>query len=58
MKTYASMMTRLDDQVGRVVAAIDATGQAGNTIVIFTSDNGGERFGNTWPFSGRKAGTP
>ena len=54
MKTYASMMTRLDDQVGRVVSAIEGTGQADNTIVIFTSDNGGERFGNTWPFSGRK----
>ena len=54
MKTYASMVTRLDDQVGRVLAAIESTGQARNTIVIFTSDNGGERFGNTWPFTGRK----
>jgi arylsulfatase A-like enzyme len=25
-----------------------------NTIVIFTSDNGGERFSDTWPFTGRK----
>jgi arylsulfatase A-like enzyme len=25
-----------------------------NTIVIFTSDNGGERFADTWPFTGRK----
>ena len=40
--------------MGRVVAAIEGGGKAGNTIVIFTSDNGGERFGNTWPFSGRK----
>ena len=27
---------------------------AENTIVIFTSDNGGERFADTWPFTGRK----
>ena len=26
-----------------------------NTIVIFTSDNGGERFSDTWPFSGKKS---
>jgi arylsulfatase A-like enzyme len=25
-----------------------------NTIVVFTSDNGGERFSDTWPFTGRK----
>jgi arylsulfatase A-like enzyme len=54
MKTYAAMVTRLDQQVGRVLAAIDATGQASNTIVVFTSDNGGERFGFTWPFNGKK----
>ena len=28
------------------------TGCADNTIVIFTSDNGGERFSDTWPFTG------
>jgi arylsulfatase A-like enzyme len=27
---------------------------AENTFVIFTSDNGGERFADTWPFTGRK----
>jgi len=25
-----------------------------NTIIIFTSDNGGERFADTWPFTGKK----
>ena len=29
-------------------------GLADNTIVIFTSDNGGERFSDTWPFTGIK----
>ena len=48
------MVTRLDYQVGRVLDALAASGQAKNTIVVFTSDNGGERFSGTWPFSGRK----
>jgi arylsulfatase A-like enzyme len=44
----------MDLQVGRVLQTLEATGIANNTIVIFTSDNGGERFADTWPFTGRK----
>src|SRR5262249_9129627 len=40
--------------VGRVLAALATHGLAENTIVVFTSDNGGERFSDTWPFTGRK----
>ena len=54
MRTYAAMMVRLDEQVGRVLAALERNGLAEDTIVVFTSDNGGERFAKTWPFSGRK----
>jgi len=54
LATYAAMVTRLDYQVGRVLDALAATGQADNTIIVFTSDNGGERLSTTWPFSGRK----
>jgi len=53
-KTYQRMIEDLDLQVGRVLDALHAGGIAGNTIVIFTSDNGGERFADTWPFTGRK----
>lgn len=53
-KTYAQMVTRLDMQVGRVLRAIEMNGLANNTIVVFTSDNGGERFSDTWPFTGKK----
>ena len=53
-KTYAPMVQSLDDNIGRVLQALDASGLASNTIVIFTSDNGGERFSNVWPFSGMK----
>jgi arylsulfatase A-like enzyme len=53
-KTYAAMVQSMDTNVGRVLQALDNHGLATNTIVVFTSDNGGERFSNTWPFSGMK----
>jgi len=53
-KTYRRMIQEMDLQIGRVVEALNANGLAQNTIVIFTSDNGGERFADTWPFTGRK----
>ncbi len=51
---YAAMVRRLDYQVGRVLEALRAARVEDETIVVFTSDNGGERFSDTWPFSGRK----
>jgi arylsulfatase A-like enzyme len=53
-KTYQRMIQDLDLQVGRVMEALGANGISENTILIFTSDNGGERFADTWPFTGRK----
>ncbi len=53
-KTYQRMVQEMDLQIGRVLEALNANGLAQNTIVIFTSDNGGERFADTWPFTGRK----
>jgi arylsulfatase A-like enzyme len=53
-KTYAAMVQSLDVNIGRVLQALDASGLASNTIVVFTSDNGGERFSDTWPFTGMK----
>jgi arylsulfatase A-like enzyme len=38
--TYAAMVTRLDKEVGRVLAALDELGLSQNTLVIFTSDHG------------------
>ncbi len=51
---FAAMVTRMDLQVGRVLDALDRAGIAAETIVVFTSDNGGERVANAWPFTGRK----
>ena len=54
-KTYQRMIEEMDLQIGRVLQALDANGLTENTIVVFTSDNGGERFADTWPFTGRKS---
>ena len=37
---YYAMITHLDAQVGRVIAALEAKGQLDNTIIVFSSDNG------------------
>ena len=39
--TYAAMIASVDESVGRVVKALDTHGLGENTLVIFTSDNGG-----------------
>ena len=54
LKLYAEMMKSLDDGVGQVMQSLQATGADRRTLVIFTSDNGGERFSYLWPFSGKK----
>jgi arylsulfatase A-like enzyme len=53
--TYARMVREMDLQIGRVLETLQTSGIADNTIVIFTSDNGGERFADTWPFTGKKS---
>jgi arylsulfatase A-like enzyme len=52
------MLSSLDDGVGRLLRRLDDLGLAGNTLVIFTSDNGGllPKTSN-WPLRGGK-GTP
>ena len=39
-RAYAALITRLDAEVGRILAVLDETGVADDTLVIFTSDNG------------------
>ena len=42
MSVYAAMVHRLDENVGRVLRALEADGRLGNTIVVFMADNGAE----------------
>ena len=37
---YYAMIKLIDDQLGRILAALDASGQRDNTLIIFTSDHG------------------
>jgi arylsulfatase A-like enzyme len=40
-RTYAAMVACIDDQIGRIVAALDKRGLRENTLIAFSSDNGG-----------------
>ena len=52
--TYAAMVESLDKNVGRIVDAIDARGLASNTLIVFTSDNGGDVHSRNAPLAGGK----
>jgi arylsulfatase len=41
MAVYAAQIDRMDQGVGRIVAALERAGQADNTLVLFLADNGG-----------------
>jgi arylsulfatase A-like enzyme len=50
-ETYARMVASLDAGVGRVLEALRAAGRERATLVIFTSDNGGEAYSDMGPLS-------
>ncbi|MFF0551973.1 sulfatase-like hydrolase/transferase [Streptomyces sp. NPDC004311] len=52
---YREMVEDLDRSVGEVLKALKRSGQEKDTLVVFSSDNGGERFSYNWPLSGNKA---
>ncbi len=58
---YADGMVEHDGQVGQLLKKLDDLGITKNTIVIYTTDNGAEKFswpdGGTSPFKGEKAST-
>ncbi|MBL8385654.1 MAG: sulfatase-like hydrolase/transferase [Burkholderiales bacterium] len=52
--TYRRMIHHMDEGIGALMAALRETGADADTLVVFTSDNGGERFSDNWPFIGQK----
>jgi len=52
--TYRRMIHHMDEGIGALMAALRRLGLARDTLVVFTSDNGGERFSDSWPLVGGK----
>ncbi len=49
LRRFGAFVSQLDAKVGQFVAALDETGQRANTLIVFTSDNGGlEKGGNAY----------
>lgn len=51
---YAAMVASMDSAIGRILQTLQATGLSKNTLVIFTSDNGGERLSDNGGLRERK----
>lgn len=49
-ETYIKMVERMDEGIGKVLAALDRVRQREFTLVVFTSDNGGDRYSRNAPF--------
>ncbi len=45
-QVYSKMVERMDSAIGKVIEAVEKQGRAKNTVIIFTSDNGGEKYSN------------
>ena len=54
VETYRRMIHHMDEGIGDLVAALREEGLLENTLIVFTSDNGGERFSDNWPLVGGK----
>jgi arylsulfatase A-like enzyme len=54
LEKYAELVEVMDEGIGKILSALRNQGLEENTIVVFMSDNGGERFSFQWPFVGEK----
>ncbi|MDG5977772.1 sulfatase [Hydrogenophaga taeniospiralis CCUG 15921] len=54
VNAYRRMIHHMDEGIGWLVAALREEGLLENTLIVFTSDNGGERFSDNWPLVGGK----
>jgi arylsulfatase A-like enzyme len=53
-RAFRAMVESMDAAIGRILKALEESGHGGDTIIVFTSDNGGERYSYHWPFRGEK----
>jgi arylsulfatase A-like enzyme len=51
---YSRMVQSMDSGIGKIMDALRAANLERNTLVVFTSDNGGERYSYNWPFQFQK----
>ncbi len=54
IQTYRRMIYQMDEGIGWMVDALERHDLLDNTLIVFTSDNGGERFSDNWPLVGGK----
>ncbi len=54
VQTYLRMIHHMDEGIGQLMQALRDAGIEEDTLVVFTSDNGGERFSDNWPLVGGK----
>lgn len=54
LEKYRAMIHHMDEGIGWILDALEEKGLANDTCIIFTSDNGGERFSKNWPLMGQK----
>ena len=55
-KVFRALVEEVDASVGRILNTLTELGLASNTLVFFTSDNGGTRASSMGPFRGGKGG--